>query len=49
MNFNVLATTPSGHGPTVGELEAPLRAAGFDRLDWHNLPGSDERIVIGCK
>ncbi len=49
MNFNLLATTPSGQVPTAGELETPLRAIGFDRLEWHDLPGSDERIVIGWK
>jgi cyclopropane fatty-acyl-phospholipid synthase-like methyltransferase len=49
MDFNVLATTPSGQVPTASELEAPLRAAGFERLEWHDLPGSDERIVIGWK
>jgi precorrin-6B methylase 2 len=49
MNFNVLATTPSGQVPTATELETPLRAVGFNRLEWHDLPGSDERIVIGWK
>jgi SAM-dependent methyltransferase len=49
MNFSVLATTPSGEVLTTGELEASLRAVGFDRLEWHDLRGSDERIVIGWK
>jgi hypothetical protein len=40
MNFNVLATTPSGEVPTAGELEALLRKAGFARLEWHDLPES---------
>lgn len=49
MNFNVLATTPSGQVPTAPELEALLRSAGFDRLEWHELPDSDERIVLAWK
>jgi predicted O-methyltransferase YrrM len=49
MNFNVLATTPSGQVPTAGELDALLVDAGFDHLEWHDLPGSDERVVIGWK
>lgn len=49
MNFNVLATTPSGQVPTVPELEALLRSAGFDRLEWQELPDSDERIVLAWK
>jgi predicted O-methyltransferase YrrM len=49
MSFNVLATTPSGQVPTVAELEARFRAAGFDHIEWHDLPGSDERVVIGWK
>lgn len=49
MNFNVLATTPSGQVQTEGELEALLKGTGFDRLEWHDLPGSDGRIAIGWK
>lgn len=49
MNFNMLATTPSGQVPTEGELEVTLRAAGFGHLEWHELPHSDERVVIGWK
>ena len=49
MNFNFLATTQSGEVPTAREVEALLRGAGFSRLEWHDLPGSDERITIGWK
>jgi SAM-dependent methyltransferase len=49
MNFNVLATTPSGQVQTEGELEALLKGTGFDHLEWHDLPGSDGRIAIGWK
>jgi cyclopropane fatty-acyl-phospholipid synthase-like methyltransferase len=49
MNFNVLATTPSGQVPTVGELEALLRDASFDHLEWHDLPHAVERAVICWK
>jgi hypothetical protein len=49
MNFNVLATTPSGQVPTTGELTAMLRTTGFEQLEWHDLPNSDERAVIGWK
>ena len=49
MNFNVLATTPSGEVPTAGEVETALRKVGFERLEWHDLPGADERIVIAWK
>lgn len=49
MNFNMLATTPSGQVPTAGEIEAALRAAGFGHLEWHDLPPSDERAVVGRK
>jgi cyclopropane fatty-acyl-phospholipid synthase-like methyltransferase len=46
MNFNVLATTPPGQVPTAGELEAVFRTVGFDRLERHDLPDSDERVVV---
>jgi 2-polyprenyl-3-methyl-5-hydroxy-6-metoxy-1,4-benzoquinol methylase len=46
MNFNILATTPSGQVPTAGELNALLRTAGFDHVQWDDLPDSDERIAI---
>jgi SAM-dependent methyltransferase len=49
MNFNILATTPSGEVSTAGELEAQLHGAGFGRLQWHDIPGSDERIILGWK
>lgn len=49
MNFNVLATTPSGQVPTAGNLDESFRTAGFDRVEWHDLPGSDERFTIGWK
>jgi 2-polyprenyl-3-methyl-5-hydroxy-6-metoxy-1,4-benzoquinol methylase len=49
MNFNVLATTPSGQVPTGGELKTLLRHCGFQRMEWRSLPDSDERAVIGWK
>jgi 2-polyprenyl-3-methyl-5-hydroxy-6-metoxy-1,4-benzoquinol methylase len=49
MNFSVLATTPAGELPTASELEALIRKAGFRRIEWYDVPDSDERIVIGRK
>jgi predicted O-methyltransferase YrrM len=49
MNFNVLATTPAGQIPAAFELETLLQSAGFERLEWHEIPGSDERVVVGWK
>jgi predicted O-methyltransferase YrrM len=49
MNFNVLATTSSGEVPTTGELTEMLRTTGFEQLEWHDLPNSDERMVIAWK
>lgn len=49
MNFNILATTPSGQLYSTVELEELLYHAGFARLEWHALPDSDERVVIAWK
>jgi cyclopropane fatty-acyl-phospholipid synthase-like methyltransferase len=49
MNFNVLATTPSGQVHTVAELEALFRSSGFERLEWRPLPDSDEQAIMGWK
>ena len=37
----------TGQVRTQAELEAPLRNAGFGRLEWRSRPDSDERVVIG--
>lgn len=49
MNFNILATTPAGQVYTAAELEDLLSRTGFARLEWHALPDSDERAVVGWK
>ncbi|KUM25603.1 hypothetical protein AU467_25895 [Mesorhizobium loti] len=49
MNFNILATTPSGEVATTGEFEALIHRTGFGRLGWHDIPDSDERIAIAWK
>ncbi|MGR3618428.1 MAG: methyltransferase [Roseovarius sp.] len=49
MNFNILATTPGGQVYTATELEDLLYRTGFTRLEWYELPESDERAVIGWK
>jgi 2-polyprenyl-3-methyl-5-hydroxy-6-metoxy-1,4-benzoquinol methylase len=45
--FTMLATTAHGDAYTCTELGAMLADAGFARSEWHDLPPSMQRVIIG--